>query len=157
VAGVLGLAIVIVIAVFNAGSVFGLATGGDPGGRILGELKPAALAVPDDAKIRYRHDVEPKWDSCDGRQGTFGWDDVVLQIHFSSASASEAVSKHVDVTLRGLGWVANYNNGMQLGWTKVLANKTTAHAQLSGDQPIDPGTWTLFVSAPPVGQRVSGC
>ena len=88
----LGLAIVIVIAVFNAGSVFGLATGGDPGGRILGELKPAALAVPDDAKIRYRHDVEPKWDSCDGRQGTFGWDDVVLQHLSESAKLVDRVT-----------------------------------------------------------------
>jgi hypothetical protein len=144
-------------AVFTAGSACTVGSTGDPGGRILGELQPASTAIAPDAKIRYRHDDEPRWDSCDGRPGTFGWNDAVMQIHFASALSSTAVSSHANAALLGLGWKAVYNSGVQVGWQKRLTNSSYAHAQITDDNQIDLGTWTLFVSAPPAGQRASGC
>jgi len=154
VTGGLGLG-VLITAVINAA-----VPTGDPGGRILAELEPTAAAVPGGANILYRQAVEPRWDSCDGRAGTFGWDDVVLVVHFASGLRPEAVAGNADATLRPLGWVPEYShqdaNGMAIGWTKTLSSGATAKAQLT-DQDLDPTTWTLYVGAPPVGPRASGC
>jgi len=67
-------------------------------------------------------DVEPKWDSCDGRQATFGWDNVILQIHFESRTPTIALVEHADGTLHRLGWSHEYDRSGQVGWTKQLAN-----------------------------------
>ena len=64
----------------------------DPGGRILRTLRDTGQALPSDAHVLYRYDLEPKWDSCDGRPGTFGWDNVVVQIHFESRGSTEPLS-----------------------------------------------------------------
>jgi hypothetical protein len=136
------------------------APSGDPGAHILGELRPASAAVPADARIGYRRYVEPRWDSCDGRSGTFGWDDVVVIVHFATTLSPDAVKKHADTALRPLGWLSNpaQHEGDVFGyrWTKTLSNGTAADAQLSNESQ-DPETWDLYVGAPPVGPRVSGC
>jgi hypothetical protein len=133
---------------------------GDPGGRVLRQLQPAAQALPSDAHVIYRYDLEPKWDSCDGRQGTFGWDDVIVQIHFDSRTPTTALFEHADETLHRLGWSQKYDNGSQVGWTKQLINGSVANAQLSNAVPDQGGTtqkWDLYVGAPPIGTRASGC
>jgi hypothetical protein len=137
-----------------------LGPSGDPGGRILHQLQPAAQAVPAGSQVLYRYDYEPRLDSCDGRHGTFGWNDVVLQIHFESATPTAELVEHSDRTLRRLGWDLAYNSGMQTGWTKHLENGSVANAQLSNAVPDQGGAaqrWDLVVSAPPVGRRASGC
>jgi hypothetical protein len=48
----------------------------------------------------------------------------------------------------------------QVGWIKQLANGSVASAQLSNAVPDQGGPtqrWDLFVGAPPIGTRVSGC
>lgn len=80
-----------------------------------------------------------------------------MQIKFASALSSKAVSSHANAALLRLGWEAVDNSGVQVGWQKRLTNSSYARAQLTDDSQIDPGTWTLFVSAPPAGQRASGC
>jgi hypothetical protein len=136
----------------------------DPGGRILHSLRATAQALPNDAHVLYRHDLEPKWDSCDGRAGTFGWDNVVVQIHFESASSTDAVLLRADQTFRGLGWSPDYVHDqstiIQAGWTTRLDNGSLAKAQLSKglpDQSAAAPRWDLFVTAPPVGPQASGC
>jgi hypothetical protein len=132
----------------------------DPGGRVLHQLQPAAQALPSDAHVIYRYDLEPKWDSCDGRPGTFGWDNVILQIHFESRTPTLALVEHADQTLRRLGWSHVYDTGGQVGWTKQLDSGSVANAQLSNAVPDQGGTtqkWDLFVGAPPIGPQVSGC
>jgi hypothetical protein len=136
----------------------------DPGGRILHALRATAQALPGDAQVLYRYDLEPKWDSCDGRPGTFGWDNVVVQIHFESRSSNDAVVQQADRTFRGLGWNPDYVNNqptfIQVGWTRRLDNGSVAKAQLSDgvpDQSAATPRWDLFVTAPPVGPQVSGC
>jgi hypothetical protein len=133
---------------------------GDPEGRVLHQLQPAAQALPSDAHVIYRYDFEPKWDSCDGRQGTFGWNNVILQIRFESRTPTIALVEHADGTLRRLGWSYEYDRSGQVGWTKQLANGSVASAQLSNAVPDQGGLtqkWDLFVGAPPIGTRVSGC
>jgi hypothetical protein len=134
--------------------------GGDPGGRVLHQLQSAAQALPSDAHVIYRYDLEPRWDSCDGRRGTFGWDDVIVQIHFESRTPTMALVEHADGTLHRLGWSLEYDGSGQVGWTKQLADGSVAHAQLSNAVPDQGGptqNWDLFVGAPPIGTRVSGC
>jgi hypothetical protein len=136
----------------------------DPGGRILHTLESAAQAVPGDANVLYRNDVEPKWDSCDGRPGTFGWDNVDVQIHFESASSAGSLVQWADQHLRRLGWSRTYTNNqatfIQVGWTRTLENGAIATAQLSSavtDQNRAKPRWDLYITAPPVGPRSSGC
>lgn len=136
----------------------------DPGGRILNQLRTAAQALPADAQVTYRNDLEPKWDSCDGRSGTFGWDDVVVQIHFQSRTGTATLVDHADRTFRSLGWNSDYHDAVkgdpQVGWSRSLDNGSMAKAQLTANVPNPTGVdrvWDLFVSAPPVGTRVSGC
>jgi len=136
----------------------------DPGGRILNTLEATEAALPQDSRVLYRHELEPNWDSCDGRPGTFGWDNIVVQIHFESQSSSDAVVQGVDRAFRRLGWNPDYVNNqptfIQVGWTRRLDNGSVAKAQLSDgvpDQSAATPRWDLFVAAPPVGPQVSGC
>ena len=130
---------------------------GDPGGHILNELQPVGYAVPRDVQIIYRHEDEPHWDSCDARPGTFGWNQVVVQIHFRSRSAPADVESNADAQLRRLGWQSAYQYSaptIAWGWTKQLRNVTEAKAQLEVEAD---GAWTLIALAPPVGPRAHGC
>lgn len=136
----------------------------DPGGRVLHPLRASAQSLPSDAQVLYRYDLEPKWDSCDGRPGTFGWDNVVVQIHFESGSPTDAVVQGADQAFRKLGWnpvyVSNQSTFIQVDWTKRLDNGSMAKAQLSNgvpDQSAATPRWDLFVTAPPVGPQASGC
>jgi hypothetical protein len=133
------------------------APSGDPGGRILGQLKPAAQALPGDAHVIYRYDIEPKWDSCDGRPETYGWGDVIVQIHFESRTPATSIVQHANEDLSRLGWSSDYNNGGQVGWIKKLTNGSVARAQVSLNQGGGSQQWDLYVGAPPIGKRVSGC
>ena len=136
----------------------------DPGGRILHELRTTANALPGDAQVLYRNDLEPKWDSCDGRAGTFGWDNVIVQIHFASKVPSQTLLERADRVLEGLGWSRDYLNEqstfLQQGWTKRLDDGSVAKVQLSNgvtDQGGPTQRWDLYATAPPVGQQSSGC
>ncbi len=132
---------------------------GDPGGRIIAQLQPTVAAVPAGAKILYRHDVEPLWDSCDGRAGTFGWDDVVVQVHFSTTASPDDILAHAQSVLAPEGWRTV---------PAPVAGAVTQHiwrkALDTGDGTVDiekdsygTSEWTLIAMAPPRGPRVSGC
>jgi hypothetical protein len=153
--------------VFGIWLAQGIANGpnADPGGKILHQLEVASQALPNDAQISFRSDGEPKWDSCDGRPGTFGWTDVTVRISFRSRSANALVIAHADKSLHQMGWISDYSNavngGTQIGWNRVLDNGSVAIVQLTraarypgGPQPAE---WELDAVAPPVGPRASGC
>jgi hypothetical protein len=74
----LGLAVVVVAGGAGAGWIATRSPHGDPdpGGRILAGLKTIESVVPADAEVMLRRASEPNWDSCDGREGTFGWNRV---------------------------------------------------------------------------------
>ena len=133
-------------------------SGGDPGGRILDQLRPVSEAVPPNTKIDYAHSSEPFWDSCDGMAGTFGWDDPSVQVEFEWSGSPATLISYAKATLAHLGWESftpQTQDGIPGGaWTKKLDNGTTAQAQLG---PSAGGGWFMFAQAPPLGQRSSGC
>ena len=43
---------------------------GDPGGRIMAQLRPIERAIPAHAHVNYTQDIEPRLDSCDGMNRT---------------------------------------------------------------------------------------
>ena len=157
-------AILILVAIASTGVVM-LASrresghpGGDPGGRILALLKPTASAIPKDARIAYRHNIEPLWDSCDGQVGTFGWSDVVVQVHFRSSTKRREVFAHVASVLARQGWIAGRVSepdgpGLRSDWTKP--SPSALSVSLSNNTPDM--AWDLYASAAPLGRRVSGC
>lgn len=132
--------------------------GGDQGGRILALLEPTASAIPKDARIAYRHSIEPFWDSCDGRAGTFGWNDVVVEVHFRTSTKQGAVFAHAASVLARQGWkpetVAQPDGpGFRSDWSKPSASSFSVI--LTNNTPDK--AWDLNAEAAPVGQRVSGC
>ena len=136
----------------------------DPGGRILHQLQTVSAALPSDAQVIYRNEGEPKWDSCDGRPGTFGWDSVVIQIHFPSRTTTTTVVQRADQKLHGLGWSSedhrDVSGATQIGWTRQLDNGSLARAQLTNVIPHQGSTsqeWDFYATAPPVGRQASRC
>ncbi len=123
--------------------------GGDPDGRILRALSTPAHA-PTGAKVTRRQAVEPYWDSCDGRPGTQGWDDVTVDVEFSSAEPEPQVESAVDASFRAAGWKPVGDD-----WWTGRAAGSAAHASLQRSS--DGGGWELVATARPVGRAVSGC
>lgn len=133
-------------------------SGGDPGGRILRELRTISNAVPPDATAAFSNYDEPMWDSCDGRVGTGGWDNVVAQINFTWSGSPARLIGEVRTVLERSGW-GSYrplvNNGIPGGeWSRNLRTGTGASVQLNAEPD---GSWTLIGQALPVGARQKGC
>jgi hypothetical protein len=94
--------------------------GGDPGGRLMAQIAPVVRVVPgfEHGHIRwivfpcdscqfpvtYAIKVEPRWDSCDGMAGTFGWDPVVIQVGFRWTGSSHALVDLLNERLGARGW-----------------------------------------------------
>jgi hypothetical protein len=132
----------------------------DPRGRILAQLAAVARSLPNDAVIAYRTDQEPKWDSCDGRRGTEGWDNASVSIGFTSGQAADDVLAHVEDAVGHLGWEsfsqAAVPQGVTASWSKAIQGAPgPGMLQLSAGN--GDGVWLLLAQAPPVGRRASGC
>jgi hypothetical protein len=121
-------------------------------------LKPTASAIPKDARIAYRHNIEPLWDSCDGQAGTFGWNDVVVQVHFRSSTKPREMFADAARVLARQGWKLGRLSepdgpGLRSDWTKPSLSASSV--SLSNNTPDT--AWDLYASAVPLGQRASGC
>jgi hypothetical protein len=135
----------------------------DPGGRILAALQSIDTAVPAGATGLTRMSAEPHWDSCDGREGTFGWSVIGFYIEFNTTVPAKTLLAIADGRLAASGWQQTGTLSSPLGlssqWTRTLADGTIARSELS------PGTkdngqtisWSLYAVAPPHGQLTSGC
>jgi hypothetical protein len=135
----------------------------DPGGRILAGLQTVASAIPADAEVMLRQANEPRWDSCDGRAGTFGWNNVTVNVQFRASEQPDALVAQIDKVLTEAGWHRTNAWETPLGpnarWSRTLSGPTVATALLS------PGTrgggngsyWDLDAVAPPQGHQASGC
>jgi hypothetical protein len=142
---------------------------GDPGGKVLSQLAPAAAALPGygmpdlpwtthpSPTGPYLIKSEPKRDSCGGRPGTEGWGQVVLQGNFRWPGSHSALVVKVGSGLGALGWnqtpIPGQNEAI---WKKVLNNGSIATAMLSLSPLGDPD-WEFVALAPPVGKAASGC
>jgi hypothetical protein len=135
----------------------------DPGGNILRTLQSIAVAVPDDATEVRRQDAEAHWDSCDGREGTFGWSDISVYISFKWEADPQELVSLVDGRMATAGWTTSLASSNPLGpgrwWPRQLADGTTADARLDAFT-MDNGqtiTWELYANAAAHGPHASGC
>jgi hypothetical protein len=142
---------------------------GDPGGKILNQLTPAASALPGygttslpwssqpSTSAPYLIKSEPRTDSCDGIAGTQGWSQVVVQGSFRWDGSHEALFARVDSGLSALGWNRRQiPSTYQAMWTKRLHNGTIASAMLNLSALGDPN-WEFVALAQPAGRAASGC
>ena len=142
---------------------------GDPGGKILNQLTPAATALPGygtpslpwasqpSSSQPYLIKSEPHRDSCDGMAGTEGWSQVVLQAAFDWAGSDGALMSKVGSGLDGLGWQRTPIQGTNEAiWKKTLDTGSTATATLTLS-PLGPPNWEFVTTAPPAGKAASGC
>ena len=135
----------------------------DPGGRTFSALQPVESAVPDGVAVLVCQEARAQWSSCDGRPGTFGWTDITVVLSFTTTTPANVLISQVNDTMTAIGWIpgppGSSQLGPDLGWTRTLDDGTQAHALLSPGT-ADNGltiTWELAASAPPNGQRASGC
>ncbi|HEX3540867.1 MAG TPA: hypothetical protein VHT75_10545 [Acidimicrobiales bacterium] len=107
---------------------------------------------------------EPGWDSCDGRAGTFGWDDVVADYEFTTHQQPINVVQQAARVLRDRGWAVEqsrdphggpYLTGRRTLDTVVPLNVVLTPAYIVPGGPI--AYWNLTATAPPAGARAGGC
>lgn len=131
----------------------------DPGHRSLSALEPVLSLIPAGAHVIYENRVEPRWDSCDGRQSTYGWDPAVVNAGFSTGATSrQQVVAHVRAAMGRLAWAydAKESGGDQWWWSRQVSGRT-ATATLQSDMYGDPRMWSLDAEAPPATDPVTGC
>ena len=132
---------------------------GDPGGKVLAQLSPVVTALPLTVSTKYVWNMEPHQDSCDGRAGTFGWSEVVVQSGFSFKGAPKLLFGVMSPRLSELGWKVGNQEGVPISpnykWHKTLTNGS--YAQLSVERSYGSSAWQLDAVAPPIGKKASGC
>src|SRR6476646_9639209 len=105
-----------------AGGVTGGHPGGDPGGARQAALRQTSTAIPDGAAVQPYADGTPHWGSCDGRAGTWGWDDITVDNHFTTGLATVVVIAPATAKMAALGWTAQplmkTPQGPVMHWTK---------------------------------------
>lgn len=150
--------------------------GGDPGGRLMAKLTPLVRVVPGfesgqipwitggdangDFPRIYAMKVEPRWDSCDGMAGTFGWDPALIQVGFQWAGNSASLTKYLNrrlvprgLTRGGSPWWGDSGGPVWVG------PRHDAPAEAVVIEPPVGGSdqWMALIEARPVGRIVSGC
>ena len=128
-------------------AVAALGPTGDPGGRILAQLRPLRSIVPPGAKLNYAQFYEPHPDSCDGNPSTVGWDPATVNMAFSDPAPSPL--PYVIARLQQLGWQVVEPT---TSWTKVLKNHTSATAFIDFSD-----GWEFTATAPADGPAPTGC
>jgi len=96
-------------------------------------------------------------DSCDGRAGTQGWGQVVVQAGFAWNGTPAELVAQVGGHLASLGWNQVRTGTTSSGgvsWAKQLTNGSTASVSLFPGQTPN---WEFVAVAPPVGRAASGC
>jgi len=152
-------------------------TGGDPGGRLMAKIAPVVRVVPgfehghipwiafpcDSCQfpVTYAIKVEPRWDSCDGMAGTFGWDPVVIQVGFRWTGSSHALVDLLDERLGAQGWAKgpapSWGDDADAVWTGPHGDGPAEEFALDSPTPGQNHHWMAFVEAKPQGQLVKGC
>lgn len=145
---------------------------GDPGGQVMNQLTPAATSLPGygtsalpwvsqlptSLVAPYIIKMEPHQDSCDGRAGTQGWTQVVVQSKFRWEGDLPSLVVHMEPQLRATGWMLQPEpaglSSPGAVWIKTLKNGTPASLNVSEEEP---GYWELVAEGEPIGQAASGC
>jgi len=137
--------------------------GGDPRGRVLGELKPVEAAVPPGATNVAIHADDADWqEKCpDNPSGRSGWSAVFVSASFTTALPHEVVVTDVNATLARQGWtrhdIVNVpGQGPIAHWSKRVATGPRADAFVF-PVPAGSDTWLMTASWDPPGFALPGC
>ena len=146
---------------------------GDPHGKIMNQITPAATAIPgygtaalpvvnqppQSLSASYILMTEPHRDSCDGIAGTQGWSPVAVQARFEWTGGLPALASFMEPRLTTQGWTTQPNPHASFppgqSWTKTLENGTQADLTLT--QEGGPTTWQFEAIAQPAGKAAGGC
>lgn len=146
---------------------------GDPGGKVMQQLTPAATAIPGygTAALRWVHQVspdtfnssiiktEPRQDSCDGIAGTQGWSQVVVQSRFQWSQDLPALVAYMEPRLAKLGWSevpqALSSSPPNQNWTKTLTTGTQADLSVMQEGGTTSSIWQLVAVGAPIGKAAS--
>jgi hypothetical protein len=104
---------------------------------------------------RYALKVEPAWDACDGRAGTWGWDPVRLQLGLPWSGTPKQLLTLLRVRFRLMGWVHSPlppTWGGAWGWT--WQDSSEHPTKVFDLVPLDHGEWQGMFSARPVAPLV---
>lgn len=103
--------------------------------------------------------VDSRWDSCDGRPSTYGWDPVTVDVLFTvGETTSVKVVAHVSAVMGKLGWTSDAGEPGDGTWVwSRQVNGKTATAALEFSQSASPPDWSLDAQAPPAAHPVTDC
>jgi hypothetical protein len=120
---------------------------------------PFVTELPQSLEASYVIKIEPRQDSCDGRAGTQGWSQVVVQSRFQWSQGLAALIAYIQPRLAELGW-AVVPQGQFLSspnWTKTLRNGTRADVSVTQEGGASSTVWQLDALGEPIGKAASGC
>jgi hypothetical protein len=151
------------------------ASSGDPAGRIMTNLTPLVRVLPgfesgavpwiappcDSCQFphKYAIKIEPRWDRCDGRSGTYGWDPVTIQIGFPWSGSQSSLNALIAARLLPLGWqqteqAPDWGDAGSPAWTFPAGPSPTETITASASGSGGP---MAFIQALPRGKLVGGC
>ena len=148
---------------------------GDPGGQVMAQLTPTATAlpgygtaglpwvdqIPPSLDAFYIVKMEPHRDSCDGRPGTEGWSQVVVQAGFHWTGGLPSLVDHMDPRLTPLGWVEVPQPPSvyppTATWAKSLRPGGNGVLSVTEEGGTGSSNWELVATGHPVGRAASGC
>ncbi|MFD8810176.1 hypothetical protein ACFV23_01400 [Streptomyces sp. NPDC059627] len=112
------------------------------------------------ARTSSRYAAKPMWDSCDGIESTYGWDEPTANLEFTGGGTDTQVVAHLKSALRKLGWTFDTANSAPAGpwyWHKTVARHVQGTVQLLGGSAFNPSDWDLQATTPPAIHPVTGC
>ena len=148
---------------------------GDPGGTVMAQLTPTLTAVPGygTPAVPLVRDIpqaldasyvilsEPRQDSCDGRPGTQGWSQVVLQSRFQWSTGLAPLVAYMGPRLARLGWSVfpqpSWASPPTATWKKSLSDGGRGFLSVNQEGGEGATTWQFDATGDPVGTAASGC
>ena len=124
----------------------------------MSELRPALQAIPSSLHMVSQQFVQPGWDSCDGVDSTFGWDDVTVIADFDRVTSPAQTIAAIKTSLHAMGWTLTSDEQGAWYWQRRLRAGGEASIQLLGDPGDDPPSpWDMEVTVPAAVHPVVGC
>jgi hypothetical protein len=113
---------------------------------------------------RYPIKIEPRWDSCDGIRGTFGWDPALVQAGFPWSGPAESLVALINDRLTARGWAMgavpfSWGNAGVANWDYPRAGVPEEAFALEPpiEGPVKSDQWIAYLEARPDGPLVKGC
>ena len=136
--------------------------GGDPGGGVLRQLRPALSAVPPGVSMVTRHAADSSWESgvCPDNPHS-GWSEVFVSATFVTPLSHQVVLGEINAVFARQGWtrhdtVATEGQGPIAHWSKRVATRRLADA-FAFPVPARSEHWLITADWAPPGFTLPGC